>query len=68
MARRYLSTQAEKYEGDGTHYARYLGETPFDMHLPNRHGLTAWDYVMFKKETDKEIVDVVKMHIAEMTK
>ena len=43
-------------------------ETPFDMHLPNRHGLTAWDYVMFKKETDKEIVDVVKMHIAEMTK
>ena len=21
-------------------------ETPFDMHLPNRHGLTAWDYVM----------------------
>ena len=43
-------------------------ETPFDMHLPNRHGLTAWDYVMFKKETDKEIVDVVKMHIAKMTK
>ena len=37
-------------------------ETPFDMQLPNRHGLTAWDYVMLSK--DKEIVDAVKMHIA----
>ena len=37
------------------------------MHLPNRHGLTAWDYVMLK-DTDKDIVDTVKIHIAKMTK
>ena len=42
-------------------------ETPFDMHLPNRHGLTAWDYVKLK-DIDKEIVDAVKSQIAKMAK
>ena len=67
-----------RYKSEESVYGYYLealedlknlleaAETPFDMHLPNRHGLTAWDYVMLHK--DKEIVDAVKMHIAKMTK
>ena len=63
-----------RYKSEESVYGYYLealedlknlleaAETPFDMQLPNRHGLTAWDYVMLSK--DKEIVDAVKMQIA----
>ena len=70
---------ARHYKSEESDYGYYLealedlknlleaAETPFDMYLPNRFGLTAWDYVLLK-DTDKEIVDTVKMHIAKITK
>ena len=61
---------------NGIHYEYYLkklktlldiAETLLDVHLPNNDGETAWDYIM-TEDTDNDIVEAVKDHIAKMAK